>query len=73
MVSDFIDQHSGFNHLTDEEYELARATDPSFPKQDRVLLEYGAGYWTGDKFMANIKDAARIAEFKYPSNRFTVV
>ena len=76
MVSDFIDQHSGFLRLTDEEYELARATDPSFPKQARALLEYGAdrdGYWTGDKFMANIKDAARIAEFKYPSDRFTVV
>ena len=41
----------------------------------RALLEYGAeheGYWTGDKFMKNVKDAARIIEFKYLRNKYTI-
>ena len=58
MVSDYIDQHSGFLRLSDEEHALATATDPDFPKEARALLEYGAdkeGYWTGEKFMANVQ------------------
>ena len=76
MVSDFIDQHSGFLRLTDEEHALATAANPDFPKTARTLLEYGAdkeGYWTGDKFMANVERAAKIAEFKYRSDKNTVV
>ena len=42
MVSDFIDQHSGFLQLSDEEHHLACASDPDFPKSARVLLKYGA-------------------------------
>ncbi len=58
MISDFVDQHSGFLRLTNEEHALATAANPDFPKTARTLLEYGAdkeGYWTGDKFMANIE------------------
>ena len=76
MVSDFVDQHSGFLKLSDEEHALACAVDAKFPKSARVLLEYGAdkqGYWTGEKFMENVKDAVRIAKFKYDSNKHTVV
>ena len=76
MVSDFIDQHSGYLRLTDEEHELATSTDPTFPKEARALLEYGAereGYWTNEKFMANVADAAQIAEWKYPSDSHTIV
>ena len=50
--------------------------DPDFLKTARVLLEYGAekeGYWTSEKFMTNIEVAARIAEFKYPSDKHTIV
>ena len=75
MVSDFIDQYSGFLRLTEEEQALSRASDPHFPAEARALLEYGAereGYWTGEKFMKNVEDAARIAEFKYPSDKFTI-
>ena len=39
MVSDFIDQHSGFLRLTDEQHNLACASDANFPKSAR---EYGA-------------------------------
>jgi len=42
MVSDFVDQHSGFLRLTDSERALAKATDKDFPKTVKVLLEYGA-------------------------------
>ena len=66
MVSDFIDQYSGFLWLTEEEQALSRASDPHFPAEARALLEYGAErevYWTGEKFMKNVEDAARIAEF----------
>ena len=76
MVSDYIDQHNGFLCLTDEEHALATATDPDFPKAARELLEYGAakeGYWTGQKFMANVQKAARIAEFKYKPDKHTIV
>ena len=76
MVSDFVDVHSGFLQLSDTEHDLAKTTDPDFPKTARVLLEYGAdkeGYWTSEKFMVNIEVAARIAEFKYPSDKHTIV
>ena len=76
MVSDFVDVHSGFLKLSDTEHDLAKTTDPDFPKTARVLLEYGVdkeGYWTSEKFMVNIEVAARIAEFKYPSDKHTIV
>ena len=76
MVSDFIDEHSGYLRLSDEEHSLAKAGNPDFPKEARVLLEYGAdreGYWNSDRFMANIENAAQIVEFKYPAHRYTIV
>ena len=42
MVSDFIDEHSGYLRLSDEEHSLAKASGPKFPKEARVPLEYGA-------------------------------
>ena len=75
MVSDYIDQHNGFLRLGDEEYRNAKAGDPSFPKEARALLEYGAereGYWTSEKFIANVADAVRIAEFKYPPHTHSI-
>ena len=42
MVSDFIDQHSGFLQLTDEEHAVATTIDPESPKAARTLMEYGA-------------------------------
>ncbi len=40
MISDFVDQHSGFLHLTDEVHALATAAKPEFLKTARMLLEY---------------------------------
>ena len=60
MISDFVDQHRGYLRLTDSEHAVVTANDTDFPKTACALLEYGAekeGYWTGEKFMENVKDA----------------
>lgn len=75
-IPDYVDQHTGFLRLTSAEAELATATDPSFPTTARATLEYGAekeGYWNSDKFQNNVKDAIKIAKFKYPMDRYTIV
>ena len=75
MVSDFIEQHGGFLRLDEQEHAVAKTSDPNFPKSARVLMEYGAqreGYWTSEKFMCNVKDAAAIANYKYPSDKYTI-
>ena len=69
MVSDFIDEHNGYLALTQEEYDRVKVSDPSIRLQAREFLEYGEakeGYWTSDKFMAQIEKAIRITEVKYP-------
>ena len=76
MISDYVDQHTGFLRLTPAEAELARSEDPSFPTTARATLEYGAGkggYWDSDKFQNNVKVAIKIAKFKYPMDKYTVV
>ena len=76
MISDYVDQHSGFLQLTPAEAELAKANGPSFPTTARVFLEYGAnkeGYWTSERFLANVKDAIKIAKYKYPPDKYTVL
>ena len=73
MVSDFVDQHQGFLQLSDEEHAVE---EPDFPKSARVLFKYGAekeGYWTGDKFMNNVKNAVKIAEHIYPLATHTII
>ena len=38
----------------------------------RTLLEYGEardGYWTGAKFMNQMKNAVKVAEAKYPKEK----
>lgn len=77
MVSDFIEEHDGFLRLNEEEHAMAVLSDPSFPRRDaRELFEYGAakeGYWTGEKFMAQIERACKIAEYKYTPAMHTLV
>ena len=63
MVSDFVDQHNGYRRLTDTEFAVGKTADPQMVQMVRTLLEYGAereGYWTSEKFMANIKNAVKI-------------
>ena len=72
MVSEFIDEHNGFMKLCPEEH----AANPSLPESSRSSLEYGAeqeGYWTGERFMAQVKNACDIVEVKYPHHQHTFV
>ena len=65
MVSDFIEEKNGYLKLTDAQYELAKHSHPNIKRQARAFLEYEEnkeGYWTSEKFMAQIEDAATIAE-----------
>ena len=76
MVSDFVEEHNGYLALTPEEHDAAKVKFPTIPKSARVLFEYGAdkeGYWTGDKFMTNVKDACDIAESKYNPAKHSIV
>ena len=72
MVSDFIDEHNGYLRLCDEEYERSKTCHPGIKIYARKYLEYGEnkeGYWTSEKFMAQIEDAAKIAEVKYSRDK----
>ena len=76
MVSDFVEYHNGFLSLTTEEHSVAKVSLPSTPKSARVLFEYGAdkeGYWTGDRFTAQVKTACDIAEAKYDPSKHTIL
>ena len=73
MVSDFIDEKSGYLSLTQEEYDRAKQIDPNIWIQARCYLEYEhgesrEGYWNSDRFMEQIKMAVKIAEIKYPKS-----
>ena len=71
MVADFVDEYNGYLALTAEE----QAKHPTIAKSARALFEYGAdkeGYWTGEKFMAQVKKACDIAEAKYPLDKHTI-
>ena len=63
----------GYLRLTEEEYEAAKIKYPELKKKcTRSYLEYGEskeGYWTSEKFMNQIKEAAIMAEFKYPKEK----
>ena len=51
MVSDFVDEKSGYLALTDDEFQKASAENKALWKEARCLLEYGEsreGYWYPD-------------------------
>ena len=76
MVSDFVEEHGGYLHLSEDELDAAAEIDPEFPYEARQLLEYGAereGYWTSEKFMLQMKKAVQIAEFKYNPSTHTII
>ena len=62
--------------LTDAEFERARERSPDLIQSARQLPEYGAekeGYWTGDRFMKQVENAANIVDIKYDKDNYTVV
>ena len=71
MVSDFIDKHNVFLALSDDEYQAAKQSNPQIRPYAREFLEYEEskeGYWTRDKFIAQMERAIEIAEIKYPKD-----
>lgn len=71
MVSDFIDEFGGFLPLTEAQYDAAKVSNPGIKKYAREFLEYGEareGYWTRDRFVAQMERAVQIAEIKYPKS-----
>ena len=73
MVSDFIDEYSGYLKLSDAEYEEARPHHPNLWKKTRYILKYGEdnqGYWNSETFMTQ---AVTIAEIKYPRESNSIV
>ena len=76
MVSNFIDEHSGYLALSDQEYEDGRANHSGLWKSARFLLKYGSsseGYWNNEKFLTQVKPALTIAEIKYPASSHSIV
>ena len=76
MISDFIEEHGGYLQLSQEEHEIAKLSTPSIPQKARVVFKFGAqgdGYWNNELFIAQVKDAISIAEFKYPTTNNTIV
>ena len=76
MVSDFIDEHSGFLRLSSEEQQLAKLSHPTLSVAARVIFKFGAqgdGYWNSEHFIAQVEKAVKLAEFKYPPAENTLV
>ena len=49
---------------------------PVLQREARILLKYGAsseGYWNSEKFMAQIENAIKLAEYKYPREKYNLV
>ena len=67
MVSDFVDERSGYLALSSEEFTQARKTLPDIKRQACQYLEIGEareGYRTSAKFIAQMEAAVIIAELK---------
>lgn len=76
MVSDLVEEYGGYLRLSEEDVFEATISDSEFPAEARELLEYGEekeGYWTSARFMAQMKKAAQIAEWKYNLAMYTLV
>ena len=70
MVSDFINEHNGFLALSDDEYEGAKPSNPNIYRYAREFLEHGEGYWTRDRFIAQMNRAIGVAEIKLPKGEW---
>ena len=58
------------------ELEIARLENIKINQEARELLNYGAagqGYWTDERYLAQVTSAMAIAEFKYPKDLNTLV
>ncbi len=71
-MATLIGEHNGYLHLSDEVHKNARRVHQTIAKNARVFLEYGVqrdGYFTGDRFLEEMKNACDIAEVKIHPQR----
>ena len=77
MVSDFVDEHSGFLELSEQEHKEAKLKykDKNFPCYSREVIQIRKkeGHWDNDQFILQVKKASRIASFKYPEDSHTII
>ena len=76
MVSDFVTEFYGLLQLSVEEYRTAAEADPSIRMCAREILKFGAGnegYWNNSRFLKQMENAVKIADIKYPSDKYTKV
>ena len=70
IVSDFVNEVNGYLRLSDNELFIAQAKHGLHTRREAwKLMEYGEGkdgYWASKKFLAQIKEAVKIADIKYP-------
>lgn len=76
MVSDFIEEYDGYLRLSDEIIDCAQIVHPGLKQEARTLLKYGGsseGYWNSEKFMAQVENVIKLAEYKYPADKHNLV
>ena len=76
MVSDFITEFDGLLQLSIEEYRRAAESDPSIRMCAREILKFGSGsegYWNNARFLKQMEMAIKIADIKYPSDKYSKV
>ena len=62
MVSDFIDEHSGYLCLSPEDQEVAKISHADLPAAARTIFKFGAqgdGYWNIDHFLSQVNTAIK--------------
>ena len=70
MVPDFIEEHYRYLRLSDEQFGQAKLLNSSMGQCASVVFEHGSergGYWTGERFLTQMKTAGNVAHFKYPA------
>ena len=76
MISDFVTEFDGLLQLSLEEYRAAVKSDSSIRMCAREVVKFGSGsegYWNNAKFLKQMERAVKIANRKYPSEKFTKV
>ena len=76
MVSDFVTEFDGLLQLSIDEYRKAAESDPSVRMCAREILKFGSGndgYWNNARFLKQMEMALKIADIKYPSDKYSKV
>ena len=73
MVSDFIDEYTGFLALNEDKYTQGKIKYPDLQREVYAILKYGSdhdGYWNSEKFLTQLEAAIKIAMVKYSPHEY---